>query len=732
MPVLMLALLACATCAQAASLSPSFPAAGANRNSANSLQPGRITPILNSPAFVATPVASGFGLRNPLKANRVLCAARHIKRQAPVMISESQEERNIWSELRLGDAMKGGVGTMLAATVALGLILAPGPSSAATPEAPATPVEKTVKDKLAGEALSLKISEKTDLLKEILQDIYSGYVDPVDIDKLSETAFNAMLNSLDPFTEFENAQAAKEMRVQVGGKYAGVGMSVAKIPSIGTDRDPALRVVNAQQGYAFDKGVRVGDRLVAIDGADVTKLDAVAATDLLDGKPGTSVKLKLMRDGWDLPKEVVLTREEVVLPEVPLAMILDSNKKLGYVALSGFSQYSASELASALVELQRDGPLSSLILDLRGNPGGLLGSAVDVANLFVPKGTPIVSTKGRLVMPTVGDSDVKAKLQAQDFDQTYYAEYPPLVPRSTRIVVLVNGETASAAEIVSGALQDHDRAAVVGEKTFGKGLVQQIQRLSQPGTQIKLTIAKYYTPSGRCIQSKSYKQAGVGRYGTVEERFSEASQQSFKTDGGRLVRSAGGIEPDVVVKSRSRGMLERDLLEKNAFFQWAGEWEKFHALEGEQMSKAGNIAVVTDEMYDGFVRFVKDHFPLASGPFDPALDKLKEALAELGYAEANPDVDLLKQHMAQLTEAEFYKNKEALRRHLQAALNERFLPAAYKYASSLQGDEQLKAAIQLATSGNQYSSIVKPDALAGAKAAGSAGVSPSLSVQPEE
>jgi len=409
------------------------------------------------------------------------------------------------------------------------------------------------------------------------------------------------------------------------------------------------------------------------------------------------------------------------LPEVPLAMMVNLEKRVGYVALSGFSQFSAGEVAGALMQLQNDGPLSSLILDLRGNPGGLLGSAVDVANLFVPKGTPIVSTKGRVVMPQVAGAPTVA---SKEFDQTYYAEYNPLVPRSTRIVVLVNGDTASAAEIVSGALQDHDRAVVVGEKTFGKGLVQQIQRLSQPGTQIKLTIAKYYTPSGRCIQSKTYKEAGSGRYGTVEEKMSEEQRKAFRTDGGRLVRSAGGIEPDLVIKSKPKGMLERDLLEKNAFFQWASEWEKFHALEGEQMSKAGNIAMVTDEMYDGFVRFVKDNFPLAIGPFDPALDRLKEALQELGYSEANPDVDVLKAHMAQLTEQEFAKNKDALKRNLQAALNERFLPAAYKYASSLQGDEQLRAAINLATSYDQYTAFVKPP--------GASTVSPSLSLEPEE
>jgi len=568
------------------------------------------------------------------------------------------------------------------------------------------------------------------MLKEILQDIYSGYVDPVDLDKLTDTAFNAMLNSLDPYTEFENAKAAKEMKVTVNGRYAGVGMSVQKVPTVG-DKDVSLRVMTSLQGYAYDKGMRVGDRLLQIDGKDLSQVDAPEASALLEGKPGTQVKVKFLRDGWVTPKEVLLTREDVIIPEIPLTMMLNAEKRIGYVALSGFSQTSAKELAYTLIALQHDGPLSSLVLDLRGNPGGLLSSAVDVANLFVPEGTPIVSTKGRHLVPSSsaspGDETSKTEPESKDFDQTYFASFKPLVPKSTRIVVLVNGETASAAEIVTGALQDHDRGAVVGERTYGKGLVQQIQRLSASGTQIKLTIAKYYTPSGRCIQNKVYTEAARGSYGAKETKISEANKKSFRTDKGRVVKDSGGIEPDVVVKGRSIGLLERELLSKNAFFQWAGEWEKMHQVEAEQMVADGNLAGVTDEMYDGFIRFAKANFQMAGGPFDPALDKLKEALAELGYAEANPDVDVLKTHMAALTDKEFITHKEELKRHLQAAINERFFPAAYKYASTLQGDLQLKAAVDLAEDQAQYAQALSPS-----NKLASGAVSPSLSVQPEE
>jgi carboxyl-terminal processing protease len=282
--------------------------------------------------------------------------------------------------------------------------------------------------------------------------------------------------------------------------------------------------------------------------------------------------------------------------------------------------------------------------------------------------------------------------------------HPPLLNKETKLVVLVNRGTASAAEIVSGAVQDHDRGIILGETTYGKGLVQQLQRLGQGGQQIKFTIGKYYTPSGRCIQSKAYT-ARNGQLGTDEVKVKDQDRKVFYTDSGRKVKDGGGIEPDVIKKDPTVGQLERELDRKDMFFSFADIYEAKHLVDGEQLaSKQEQLA--TDEIYQDFQKFVMQKTNDVESPFDKSLDIMKTALEETGYTDALKEVDVLKTKLKLITKEEFNKDAASIRKRLDLALRQRFVPDSIVTSVSLYGDSQVDEAYQIAVDGSKYTSIL--------------------------
>ena len=332
------------------------------------------------------------------------------------------------------------------------------------------------------------VLERTLQFGTILDDVMSGYVDrDLDLNKLFYTGVNSMLSTLDPYSTYENPDESEDLAMRTTGRYGGVGITIGK------DENDVL-VLGALEGFAYDAGVRPGDRILAVDGKAVKERSVDEVKSMLRGEPGTSLALTVQRDGAVEPTLTMPVKRQLVrLPDVTLATV-DRATGVGYVKLEGFSEGTAEEIARAIRKMQiererQGGELEALILDMRDNPGGLLDSAVAVSQQLVPEGTEIVSTSGRIY--------------GEGATLSYRSTRPPLLSPKTRLVVLVNANTASAAEIVTGVVQDTDRGVVVGERTYGKGLVQIVEPLPGGGA-LKLTVAKYYTPSGRCIQAVSY------------------------------------------------------------------------------------------------------------------------------------------------------------------------------------------------------------------------------------
>ena len=462
-----------------------------------------------------------------------------------------------------------------------------------------------------------------------------------------------------------------------------------------------IRVVSAFEGYAFDYGMRVGDRLVAVD--DV-KIDSTSTTieevrNNLRGEPGTLVTIQFERDGVDGVQSITMPRAVVRIRDVKLATLLGNpSDGIGYIQLAGFASDAGREMRQAIQYLQRAADdasngqhtLQGLVLDLRGNPGGLLTSAVDVASQLVPKGSDIVSARGRGFPGLIYRSRVD----------------PILDTTQTKLAVLVNSNTASAAEIVSGAIQDLDVGIIVGQdRTFGKGLVQNVEELPY-NTALKFTVAKYYTPSGRCIQGIKYTEGGGlnsdtdGRY--VASKISEKDRGTFYTRTGRPVRDGGGIEADFKVPSAKASALEVTLLRSGVFNDFAAEWSKKNEL-------TNNFAVEGDT-YKSFQVFVNEK--QKSGElqlealYDKPLSDLRKALKASGYKGSEKTVEQLQARIVRDIQHDFEKYRNDIKEDISQNILARYLPESMLIERGVQNDAQVKAAVQLLSQRSTFDNLL--------------------------
>lgn len=692
---------------------------------------------------------SGFLLRPALRPKAAVGRAAHplsnsIRSRDPAFASSIRaacDERRSTSSVSVGpvsfDISKFGsqvAGACAALSIILGGSVFPPEDAFAYPDSVAklaTQAEQGVIE------LSPEIKDKVQVFAEILNDINSAYVDPIDLTKITETGFNAMLQSLDPYTEYENIKATESMRTTTQGNYGGVGLAISKVRDPSEKEEPYVYVMQSFEGYAFDAGVRVGDKIISVDGKDVASMSVGDVSEMLRGKRGTEVKITFERPG--LGKfEKVLQRRQVPLRDVPVALLLDDKNEVGYLKLSGFSATAPLEMAFVLNNMQKQSPnLKALVLDLRGNTGGLLSSAIKIADFFLPDGVTVVSTKGRIVNSESEEGNVikaeginskgEVKYKANQIRQ-YVGQAPdgrplfndiPVVSDKIRVVVLTDHYTASASEIVAGAIQDHDRGILLGETTYGKGLVQQLQRLSG-GRQIKFTSGKYYTPSGRCIQNKVYAAKSDGR-GTEENKIKDADRKVFYTDNGRPVRDGGGIEPDVPLKPVKAGQLEQQLNRWEAFFKYAAVLAP-QITDGEAKAQR-EAPMVSDEDYANFEKWAVSQTTSDEmnkyGPFAKSLELFKEALEDGGYTEAIADVKSLQKHLTQLIIGEFKTEKEQLKNRLETAVRSRFVPESKVLAASVTTDKQIEEAMKYAEDPALYAQTIKSvnpsSALAAAK-----------------
>ncbi|MCK8523669.1 S41 family peptidase [Aquimarina sp. D1M17] len=412
-----------------------------------------------------------------------------------------------------------------------------------------------------------EIAKQIEIFTTMFKELNMNYVDETNPAELMDTAIKAMLDDLDPYTKYWNEQDVEASKIRNAGEYTGIGASVKTI-------NDKIIIIEPYKDYPADKaGLKAGDEIIQIGDVKVADFKEDAG-ELLKGASGTSVDIVYKRQGQT--KNTVLTREEIEVDAVPFYTLLDDNT--GYIVLSKFNSKASSETISALEDLKAKGA-DKIILDLRGNPGGLLSEAINVTNIFVPKGELITTTK----------SVVKK------YNKEYTTKKNP-VDIEIPLVVLVNGRSASASEIVAGSIQDLDRGVVIGARSFGKGLVQRPKKLTY-GTQLKITISRYYTPSGRCIQALDYWNRDKDNNAV---RIDEKDFKAFKTKNGRTVYDGGGIQPDIELETSKFSKITTALLKSDAIFSYGTKYYYSHQLQKAQDFK------FTDKDYEDFKKFVKE------------------------------------------------------------------------------------------------------------------------------
>ena len=415
--------------------------------------------------------------------------------------------------------------------------------------------------------LYLKINKSIDVFGRVYREITVNYVDEIDPEKFMQAGIDGMLGTLDPYTVYIDKEEGDEVDLLTTGKYGGIGVTIGA-------RDGALKVISVMDGYSAQRaGIIPGDKLIEVGGVTVGAKKPDEVRSLTRGEPGTEVKVVIERDGVKKPMEFVLIREEIQVKNVTYSGFVGDG--IGYIRLERFSRRAGEEVRQAITDMKLQGEIKGVVLDLRGNPGGLLDAAVEVVSKFVPRGSLIVTTKGR----------------KPESDKTYLSTEDPLLP-STPLVVLTDRGSASASEIVAGALQDLDRALIVGTRTFGKGLVQTILPLNF-GAQLKITTARYYIPSGRSIQEIDYRHRDRnGIFATVPDSL----RREFKTSRGRKEFEYGGITPDSVVTDEDEGPMVREIMKRALFFKFANSYVAEH--------KGENITGVDGTILSAFRAFL--------------------------------------------------------------------------------------------------------------------------------
>lgn len=411
-----------------------------------------------------------------------------------------------------------------------------------------------------------EIAKQIEIFTTLYKELNMNYVDEVTPANLMDKAINGMLKDLDPYTMYWNEQQVEDARINNSGVYTGIG-ATAKT------KNDKITIIEPFQNYPADKaGLKAGDEIIKIGTVNVSDFDE-DASELLKGAPGSKIELTYLRQGKT--NTTILTREAIDVDAVPFSKLI--NNDIGYIVLTKFNRKTTTETKAALKKLKEEGA-KKIILDLRGNPGGLLNEAISIVNLFVPKGEVITTTKSVI----------------KKYNKTYSTTQEP-VDTEIPLVVLVNGRSASASEIVSGGLQDLDRAVVVGARSFGKGLVQRPKKLTY-GTQLKVTISRYYTPSGRCIQALDYWNRDENG-DPVRKKAKEYN--SFKTKGGRTVYDGGGIQPDIELETAAFSPITTALLKDDAIFDYATEYHYSHQMTDWKGFK------ITDSDFQDFISFLK-------------------------------------------------------------------------------------------------------------------------------
>ncbi len=517
------------------------------------------------------------------------------------------------------------------------------------------------------------IAKNLDIFFTLFRELNLFYVDDTDPEELIEAGIEGMLKSLDPYTTYIPESDMENFNFMTTGQYGGIGALIRRGGDYTIISEPY------RDFPAFKAGLKAGDTLISIDGISTSGKNINDVSEMLKGTPNTSVKLEIKRYGEDGILEKTLVREKITIKNVPYYGVLENN--IGYIRLSNFTNNAGKEAKDALSELKKQN-IESVILDLRGNPGGLLIESVNVANLFVNKEQEIVSTHGKV----------------KQWDNVYKTTQAP-VDTVIPLIILVSRGSASASEIVAGSMQDLDRGLIIGEKTFGKGLVQTTRPLSY-NTQLKVTTAKYYIPSGRCIQAVDYTNRNEdGSVGYIPDSLIN----EFKTKNGRTVYDGGGIAPDIEVRLEPLSNIAISLLTKNLIFDYA----TIFVAENEPLQQVGQFEFTMDD-YQKFMKFLENKSIDYTTQSYKTLDELiKTARKEKYFEGAEEEFEALKKKLAH----DKNKDLQTFKDEIISLLNEEII-SRYEYQegrikASLKNDTQFEKALDILKDKQQYYNILK-------------------------
>lgn len=515
------------------------------------------------------------------------------------------------------------------------------------------------------------VAKNIDIFTRVFKEIAFNYVDDISPEEFLRAGIRGMLSTLDPYTVFVDEKRKDDVDLLTTGKYGGVGISIGI-------RDEHVTIVELLSGYAAQKqGIIIGDVILKVDSVLISQAVFEEISSHVKGKPGTFVSITILRNSRDT-LIFNLLREEIIVKNVEYAGFYPESSKNAYVRLSGFGRTSGEELKKAITELRKKREIETLVLDLRGNPGGLLDAAVDIAGKFLDKNLLVVSTKGR------DTTNVKQYFNTQE----------PLL-KDIKIALLVDGSSASASEIVAGAVQDHDRGIILGTATFGKGLVQTITPLSY-NTSLKITTSKYYTPSGRCIQKIDYSGKNP-----VFKSVEENKKAEFLTDNKRIVFSSGGITPDSIMDFTEKSEILLELYAKGLIFQFANEFY-------EKNNKT-DFSKITDEvLYNEFSAFLhKQNFELKGEAFR-IISNLEDEIATLNGKNAlKKEISIIRDELTRLYSEELGKQKSGLLREIKNELAKRYFSPDKSFEMALGNDILINKALEFLRNSETYNKLLK-------------------------
>ena len=512
----------------------------------------------------------------------------------------------------------------------------------------------------SAQSRGFKLGQWSEIYNSVVKELNKSYVDSLPVDRMMRASIDAMLKELDPYTIYIPEEENEDLQMMLSNTYGGIGAIIHK---------PEGSNVTINEPYAnspaFKAGLRCGDEIIAIDGVQTKDLKIKESTDRMKGKPGTTVVFTVKKGLTGEIVEVPVLRERIHMPDVEYAGMLDDTT--GYILQSGFTENVSADIRTKVLDLKKQG-MKRLVLDLRGNGGGLMGEAIKIVSLFVPKGTLVVSARGN-----------DAALS-----QEYHTQGEP-IDTELPLIVLIDSGSASASEIVAGAIQDHDRGIIIGTRSYGKGLVQSIKPLAYNG-QMKVTTSKYYTPSGRCVQAIDYSNRNEdGSVGYIPDSLIT----EFKTASGRIVRDGGGITPDITIKAQEYSRLVYSLVLGGVLDQYVIDYCKRH----DQLPAVDEFHY-TAEDYEDFIRFaLTQEFDYRSSA-KTYYDQMKKELERDGLADAMKDqLDALEKSL-EIEKEQFLRLKmDEIIPFIEEELATRYWFQEAGVKVRLRYDEQLKKAL---------------------------------------